>query len=114
MAPRSFFTNVTNATKVQASAPVPLRGIAFGGDCGVAAVDVSFDAGATWRPATLGEDAGPYSFRRWEATGTADAAGLSAMVRCTNTKRSVQPMQANWNGGGFLRNVIETVHLTTA
>ena len=114
MAPRSFFTNVTSATKVQAGAPVPLRGIAFGGDCGVAAVDVSFDAGANWSPATLGADAGPYSFRRWEATGTADAAGLSAMVRCTNTKRSVQPAQANWNGGGFLRNVIETVHLTTA
>src|SRR5208282_3674764 len=35
MVPRSFFSNVTDATTVKAGAPVALRGIAFGGDCGV-------------------------------------------------------------------------------
>ena len=33
------------------------------------------------------------------------------MVRCTNTKGAVQPLDANWNGGGFMRNVIESVRL---
>ncbi len=36
---------------------------------------------------------------------------LAALVRCTNTKRVTQPMAANWNGGGFMRNVTEAVHL---
>ncbi len=35
MVPRSFFTNVTDEATVQAGAPALVRGIAFGGDCGV-------------------------------------------------------------------------------
>ena len=112
MVPRSFFTNVTSATTVKAGAPVPLRGIAMGGDCGVASVDVSFDNGATWQKAALGADEGPYSFRQWTAQAAAPANGaLTAMVRCTNSKGAVQPPDANWNGGGFMRNVIESVRL---
>ena len=112
MVPRSFFTNVTSETKVKPGAPVPLRGIAMGGDCGVAAVDMSIDGGATWQPAALGRDEGAYSFRQWTAQATAPASGaLAALVRCTNTKQVAQPMQPNWNGGGFMRNVIESVTL---
>ena len=115
MVPRSFFTNVTSATKVKPGAPVPLRGIAMGGDCGVAAVDLSTDGGATWAAAALGRDEGAYSFRQWTAQATAPASGaMTAMVRCTNTRQASQPMAANWNGGGFMRNVIETVQLAVA
>ena len=115
MVPRSFFTNVTAATEVKAGAPVPLRGIAMGGDCGVAAVDVSADGGGTWAAATLGRDEGKYSFRQWTAQVTAPALGqLAVLVRCTHTKRLAQPMEANWNGGGFMRNVVETVQLSVA
>ena len=112
MVPRSFFTNVTAATKVKPGATVPLRGIAMGGDCGVAAVDVSIDGGATWQPAVLGRDEGAYSFRQWTAQLTAPTSGtLVALVRCTNTKQVAQPMEANWNGGGFMRNMVERVAL---
>src|SRR5271157_5389142 len=45
MVPRSFFTNVTDATKVAAGATVTVRGIALGGDCGVAQVEISSDGG---------------------------------------------------------------------
>jgi hypothetical protein len=115
MVPRSFFTNVTNATKLQPGAPIPLRGIAFGGDCGVAAVDISSDNGTHWHPATLGPDEGKYGFRRWTAQLAAPpASGITLLVRCTNTNAIAQPMQPNWNGGGFMRNVIESVHLAAA
>ena len=37
---------------------------------------------------------------------------LTLKARCTNTKAIVQPAEANWNGGGYMRNVIESVRLT--
>jgi DMSO/TMAO reductase YedYZ molybdopterin-dependent catalytic subunit len=115
MVPRSFFTNVTSSTTIKPGAPVPLRGIAMGGDCGVATVDVSTDGGAGWTQATLGADEGPSSFRQWTTQVTAPASGsLTALVRCTNTKQVAQPMEPNWNGGGFMRNVTERVALNLA
>jgi DMSO/TMAO reductase YedYZ molybdopterin-dependent catalytic subunit len=115
MVPRSFFTNVTDAMTVQPDAPVPVRGIAFGGDSGVAKVDLSADGGRTWQPAVLGRDEGTYSFRQWTAQVTAPASGsLTLMARCTNAAALVQPAEPNWNPGGFMRNVIERVRLTVA
>jgi DMSO/TMAO reductase YedYZ molybdopterin-dependent catalytic subunit len=113
LAPRSFVTNVTGATKVRPNAPVALRGIAFGGDCGVARVDLSTDGGATWRPVALGADEGKYGFRRWTGEAAAPGSGtLDVLIRCTNTNGVAQPMEPNWNGAGYLRNVIE--HLSLA
>ena len=114
MVPRSFFTNVTDGATVKPSATVPVRGIAFGGDCGVARVELSVDGGRNWRKAQLGHDEGKYGFRRWSAQVTAPASGtLTLLVRCTNTNGEVQPTEPNWNGGGFMRNVIESVRLSS-
>jgi DMSO/TMAO reductase YedYZ molybdopterin-dependent catalytic subunit len=115
MVPRSFFTNLKAGDKLAARAPVPLRGIAFGGDCGVKTVETSIDEGQSWTEAQLGKDEGPYSFRQWQAQATAPMAGsLKLMVRCTNTAGVVQPLEPNWNANGFMRNVIESVSLTVA
>jgi DMSO/TMAO reductase YedYZ molybdopterin-dependent catalytic subunit len=115
MVPRSFITNVSGGTTVKAGAALPLRGIAFGGDCGVSRVDVSADAGQNWQPAALGRDEGAYSFRQWSAQIAAPLSGkLVLQVRCTNTKGEAQPPQPNWNPGGFMRNVIESVELPVA
>src|ERR1700751_1828352 len=65
MVPRSFITNLQDGDKVSAGAPLLARGIAFGGDCGVARVDLSLDGGKTWRATQLGKDEGKYGFRRW-------------------------------------------------
>jgi DMSO/TMAO reductase YedYZ molybdopterin-dependent catalytic subunit len=113
MVPRSWITNRTDGGRIPPAAPVALRGIAMGGDCGVARVDLSVDDGGTWQAATLGPDEGRYGFRRWTAAVPAPAAGaLTVLTRCTNTRGEAQPMQPNWNGGGFMRNVIERVRLT--
>jgi DMSO/TMAO reductase YedYZ molybdopterin-dependent catalytic subunit len=115
MVPRSFVTNVADATKISPNATVPLRGIAFGGDCGVSVVELSIDGGRNWEKVQLGNDEGIYSFRRWNAQVTAPASGsLILMVRCTNTNGVVQPDQPNWNSAGFMRNVIERVQLSVA
>ncbi len=115
MVPRSFVTNLKPGDAIQVGQPTPVRGIAFGGDRGVAQVDVSSDGGKSWQPTQLGRDEGKYSFRQWQATFTAPGPGGHAlMVRCTNTDGVAQPGEANWNPSGFMRNVIETLPVTAA
>jgi DMSO/TMAO reductase YedYZ molybdopterin-dependent catalytic subunit len=109
MVPRSFVTNLQDGDKIKAGAPLALRGIAFGGDSGVAKVEVSADGGKTWSATTLGADEGKYSFRRWDASLPPLSAGpVTVAVRCANTNGLVQPPVPNWNPAGFMRNVIET------
>jgi hypothetical protein len=115
MTPRSFFTNLTNGVTVKPGAPLSVRGIAFGGDCGVAQVQLSDDGGSTWRAAELGPDQGKYGFRRWSAEVAAPSSGtLTLKARCTNANGEAQPAEPNWNPGGFMRNVIESVRLVVA
>jgi DMSO/TMAO reductase YedYZ molybdopterin-dependent catalytic subunit len=111
MVPRSFFTNVAEGRSLPAGAQLPVRGIALGGDGGVARVELSSDGGKSWQPTMLGKDYGKYSFRQWE-TNLALAKGNHAlMVRCTNLAGDAQPLSPNWNNSGFMRNVIETVQV---
>jgi hypothetical protein len=97
---------------VKSGATALVTGIAFGGDCGVSKVEFSGDEGRTWQNTDLGTDEGKYSFRQWSTQITAPQSGrLSLQVRCTNTKDESQPLEPNWNSGGFMRNVIERVQL---
>ena len=115
MVPRSFITNLRSGDTVRASATASLRGIAFGGDCGVAHLDISMDQGQSWQKTSFGRDEGKYSFRQWSTQIRAPQSGkLVLLVRCTNTKGEAQPSQPNWNAAGFMRNVIEQVDLTVA
>jgi hypothetical protein len=113
MVPRSFFTNVAEDASLPVGADATIRGIAFGGDASVAKVELSMDDGRSWQPATLGEDSGKYSFRRWQTNIPQLTKGRhSLMVRCTNLSGDAQPADPNWNNSGFMRNVIEKVHVT--
>jgi DMSO/TMAO reductase YedYZ molybdopterin-dependent catalytic subunit len=112
MLPRSFATNLKDGDKVRPGAPIPVRGIAFGGDCGVEKLDLSIDGGANWSATELGPDEGAYGFRQWRTQVAAPASGeLDLMLRCTNVAGVSQPLQPNWNPNGFMRNVVETVRL---
>ena len=107
MPPRSFITSHADGARVPAGRPVELRGIAMGGDCGVARVDVL--AGGRSTPATLGPEEGTHSFRRWTATIPATAGPVGP--RCTNVNGVTQPLEATWNPSGYARNVVETIAL---
>jgi DMSO/TMAO reductase YedYZ molybdopterin-dependent catalytic subunit len=115
MVPRSFITNIKSGATVRADTSTLVRGIAFGGDTGVAGVDLSGDGGKSWQATTLGKDEGKYSFRQWQAPVTLPAAASSTlMVRCTNSSGVTQPDQPNWNPSGFMRNVIEATPVVVA
>jgi DMSO/TMAO reductase YedYZ molybdopterin-dependent catalytic subunit len=112
--PRSFVTNIRDGDKLKISVPTLARGIAFGGDSGVARVDTSIDAGKSWQPTELGRDEGKYSFRQWQTRVALPAGPHELMVRCTNAKGVAQPSFAIWNPAGYLYNTIETTHIVAA
>jgi hypothetical protein len=111
-APRSFITNVQNGDKLKVRAETLVRGIAFGGDCGVARVDTSIDDGKSWQPTQLGPDEGKYSLRQRQTQFTLPAGGArTLMARCTNTVGLAQPSFPVWNPSGYLYNTIESTHV---
>lgn len=113
MVPRSFVTNLASGQQVKSGAPRTLRGIAFGGDSGVARVHYSVDRGQSWREAELGKNEGKYGFRQWQTQLTLSSPGkYSLLTRCTNSEGVAQPDTPNWNPAGFMRNVMETVDVT--
>jgi DMSO/TMAO reductase YedYZ molybdopterin-dependent catalytic subunit len=109
MLPRSFFTNVQEGGVLKVGQTTTVRGIAFGGDSGVAKVLFTSDGGR-WQEAQLGRDQGKYGFRQWEVSLRLPSPGPhKLMIKAINTAGSAQPNHANWNGAGFMRNVIESV-----
>src|SRR6478735_10216423 len=115
MVPRSFITNLASGQQVKSAAATTVRGIAFGGDSGVARVDYSSDGGRSWQQAQLGKDEGKYGFRQWQTQLTLPSPGkYSLLTRCTNTNGVAQPDTPNWNPAGFMRNVVESVDITAA
>lgn len=115
MPPRSFITNLRDGDRVLVGHAVHTRGIAFGGDAGVSKVFWSSDGGAHWMDAMLEEDHGKYSFRRWNAHYTPSSRGENTlMVKAINSNGVEQPAVPNWNSGGFMRNVVESIKVTVA
>ena len=110
MVPRSFFTNVNDRAEFKVGESKTVRGIAFGGDRGLAKVLFSADAGSHWQEARLGPDPGKYSFRQWSVQLRPASTGpQTLMIKALNTAGVSQPERANWNGSGFMRNVVESV-----
>lgn len=108
MKPRSFFSSVTDGSRLPAAGMVGIRGFAFGGGSALKAVLLSIDGGRSWRTATLGEDYGSYGFRSWYAPVQFPKPGdYRLMVRAMNVIREMQPLQAGWNAGGYLYNPVE-------
>jgi DMSO/TMAO reductase YedYZ molybdopterin-dependent catalytic subunit len=112
MVPRSFFTSVRDGDVVRIGQATAVRGIAFGGDAGVAKALFRCGEAAAWQEAQLGPDQGKYGFRRWQANLRVLSPGpCKLMIKAVNTDGVAQPDRANWNGAGFMRNVIESVSL---
>lgn len=114
MIPRSWLTSLAEGQKIAAAPSIPIGGIAMGGDCGVAKVDVSVDGGQTWLTTVLGADEGPYGFRRWGTRVPIRRGGNAILTRCWNARGLRQPMNPIWNPGGYMRGNVETVTVVAA
>ena len=80
-----------------------LVGVATDGGSGIRRVEVSMDGGQTWGDATLHDDLGKYSWRRWHANWTPPAKGdYRLMVRATSREGEKQ-VASMWNRSGYAR-----------
>lgn len=104
---RSFVTTPDRGARIPVNQPCALDGIAFDGGDGIKSVEISAD-GTSWQAATLGNDLGKFSFRRWRCSWTPSARGeVKLRVRATSNSGETQPTEAGWNRSGYMRNVIE-------
>ncbi|KOF52245.1 MULTISPECIES: molybdopterin-dependent oxidoreductase [unclassified Achromobacter] len=111
---RSFITSLQDGGRLPAGRRSTVRGIAFDGGQGIREVQFSADGGKSWKAATLGQDLGRYSFREWRIDLTPAAGRHTLLVRATSNGGETQPMQPAWNPAGYMRNVVEAIHVTAA
>ena len=73
------------------TAPVEVKGIAFGGDRGISRVELSFDDGKTWNDAEIYYSGGNLAWSLWKAHWTPAAVGdYALLVRATDGEGDVQ------------------------
>jgi DMSO/TMAO reductase YedYZ molybdopterin-dependent catalytic subunit len=88
---------------------VELRGMAWSGFGAIATVEVSTDDRRTFRPATLGEPAGPHTWTPWRFTWNATAGEHILAARATDVTGNTQPLEAFWNLQGMAQNGVERI-----
>src|SRR5579864_5748107 len=83
---------------------VRISGAAWSNSSAVTRVDVSVDAGKTWKPAQLGKDQSRYGWRLWSLDWKAPEGKYTLLSRATNAAGQVQPISQEWNPSGYLWN----------
>jgi DMSO/TMAO reductase YedYZ molybdopterin-dependent catalytic subunit len=104
---KSLITAPATGARVKARQPFEVRGHAWAGDLAVAALDVSIDFGATWRPAALDAAANRYAWQRWRAEiSLPDLGYYEVWARARDSQGRYQPPATpGWNPRGYLNNM---------
>lgn len=89
--------------------PVALAGRAWAGRLEVARVEVSTDGGASWAEAQLDEAVSPYAWCAWTFNWDATSGRHQLCVRATDSEGNTQPLDQDWNYGGFSNNLVQRV-----
>ena len=107
---KSLITHPANGAAVGRT--VEVRGHAWSGDRTVAAVDVSYDFGATWMPAALAAPANDGAWQNFRANVVLPTAGYYEIwARATDSAGKMQPHAIDWNPKGYLNNTMHRVAL---
>jgi sulfite oxidase len=93
------------------SGAVRLHGAAWAGEADIVKVEISTDAGATWREASLGHEQARYAWRLWSFEWKAKAGDYSIQSRATDNRGRTQPASAAWNPSGYLYDAIDRVKI---
>lgn len=84
-------------------------GFAWSGHGGIEKVETSLDSGKSWQSAAIIEEAGPYSWVRWEQTLLLPSGCYELCARATDRRGLTQPWKAFWNQKGYFMNEIHRV-----
>ena len=99
----------------QPAAGFTIQGVAWDRGHGIKQVDISLDAGKTWKPAILGKDLGAYSFRAFSfPTGKLEAGNYVISSRATNNAGETQVDKLKFNPAGYHNNVPQQLAVTVA
>jgi sulfite dehydrogenase (cytochrome) subunit A len=92
-----------------------VSGKAWDNGAGIAAVEVSFDEGHSWRAARLGRNLGRYAWRDFRAPlDTSRSGPLSIAVRARSRSGAEQPAKLTFNPSGYHDNIVQTLTVEVA
>jgi sulfite oxidase len=114
---RSIITAPANGIKLAAGTKeIAVRGAAWAGDHFVKTVEVSVDAGQSWKKMKLAKPKNRYDWVRWEGKVNLASSGyFDILVRAFNEKGVGQPMFAtNWNPQGYGANAVHRIAVLVA
>ena len=73
---------------------------------------MSVDGAETWQEAELGESTGDYGWRRWTYDWDATPGEHELCSRATDDAGNTQPLEPEWNTGGYVNNAVQRVPVT--
>jgi DMSO/TMAO reductase YedYZ molybdopterin-dependent catalytic subunit len=104
------FPDFMSRSRLLHPGPVTLRGRCWSGWAPVSSVEVSADGGTTWLPAKLDPDGGErWAWRRFSCAWDATPGEHVLTARATDGSGRAQPLDADWNRGGFANNSAQRI-----
>ena len=108
----SLVTSHTSGGQVARGRSTQLAGWAWDGGSGISAVEVSADAGQTWRLAKLGDDLGRFAWRGFSLNlDTSRRGRIQLAVRATSRAGGSQPVKLTPNPSGYHHNIVQLLDL---
>ena len=110
MVPPGIPDFLTRARIVDAG-PVRVEGRAWSGRAPIARVEVSTDGGSRWADAELTRELdGPWAWCGWSFAWEASSTGEHVLCcRATDETGDTQPLEPEWNLGGYENNAVQRV-----
>ena len=113
MVPPGFPTFLPRSRNLRPG-PVTLQGRAWSGQGPVERVEVSVDGGGSWKDAELETAIGPHAWHRWTFAWDATPGTHVVASRATDATGATQPIEAEWNVGGYGNNAVQLVPVTVS
>jgi sulfane dehydrogenase subunit SoxC len=101
-------------TRTLRPGPCTIEGRAWSGWAPVETVEISIDGGATWTATELEPPTSRWAWRRWQATWDATPGEHVLCCRAGDGAGNIQPVEADWNVGGYANNGLQRVPVTVA
>jgi sulfane dehydrogenase subunit SoxC len=95
-----------------AAGPALLEGRAWSGHAPMQRVEVSTDGGRVWGDAVLEPQVDRYAWVGWSYRWQPSPGTHELLCRATDQDGNTQPLQAEWNLGGYAGNAVQRVTVT--